>query len=179
MGRFLTSTTFECWLVPSSVCCQIKENIWIREKWREKPQYLDFSTWVRPGHMTMFPENTSLPWKITALGIIFHSKVCVTMDEKLTYHKSRIIFFQTNAWINKDVCKRWIDTTLSTDEFKEKISAIKGLWIMLVWFERGNWSVAANGRWMYRCPKEIIQYPVKGVVSEGWECRSLLQCKEF
>ena len=60
------------------------------------------------------------------------------MDEKLTYHNSRIIFFQTNAWINKDVCKRWIDTTLSTDEFKEKISAIIGLWIMLVWFERGN-----------------------------------------
>ena len=108
------------------------------------------------------------------LGIIFHSKVCVTMDEKLTYHRSRIIFFQTNAWINKDVCKRWIDTTLSTDEFKEKISAIRGLWIMLVWFEKGHWSMAANERWMCRCSQEIIQYPVKGVVREGWECRSLL-----
>ena len=81
--------------------------------------------------------------------IIFHGKGRVTMDEKLADHKSINIFFQISAWIDIDVCKKWIDTTLSTfvkdenleaflllldnlscqelDEFKEKVYAIIGL----------------------------------------------------
>ena len=71
------------------------------------------------------------------------------MDEKLAYHKNVNIFFQTNVWIDIDVWRKWIDTTLSTfvknekletflllldnlscqesNEFKEKVSAIKRL----------------------------------------------------
>ena len=71
------------------------------------------------------------------------------MDEKLAYHKNVNIFFQTNAWIDIDVCRKWIDRTLCTfvrdgkletffllldnlscqesDEFKKEVSVIKGL----------------------------------------------------
>ena len=70
------------------------------------------------------------------------------MDEKLAYHGSVNLFFQTNAWIDIYVGRKWIDTTLSmfvkdekletflllldnlsyqkSDEFKEKVFAIKG-----------------------------------------------------
>lgn len=46
--------------------------------------------------------------------IAFQRKGLVTMDEKLTYHKSVDAFFQTNAWVDMKVSKKWIESTLST-----------------------------------------------------------------
>ena len=54
-------------------------------------------------------------------GIFFRSKEPVTMDEKLAYHKSVNVFFQTNARIDIDFCRKWIDTTFSTFVKDEKL----------------------------------------------------------
>ena len=43
------------------------------------------------------------------------------MDENLAYHKSVNVFFQTNTWIDIDVCSKWIDTTLSIFAKDEKL----------------------------------------------------------
>ena len=43
------------------------------------------------------------------LGIIFRGKGRVTMDEKLAWHASVDVFFQQNAWLDSEVCKKWID----------------------------------------------------------------------
>ena len=48
------------------------------------------------------------------LGMTFRGKGRVRMDEKLACHKSVNVFFQTNAWIDIDGCRKWTDTTLST-----------------------------------------------------------------
>ena len=55
------------------------------------------------------------------LRIIFRGKGRVTMDENLAYHKSVNVFFQTNTWIDIDVCSKWIDTTLSIFVKDEKL----------------------------------------------------------
>lgn len=70
------------------------------------------------------------------------------MYEKLGRHKNVNFFFEINAWIDIDLCRKWIDITPSTfvkdetletfllldhffcqysDKFKENLSAIKGL----------------------------------------------------
>ena len=108
---------------------------------------LNFLTWVIPEQTTVFPAKQ--PGKQPKLGILFRGKGRMTVDKKSAYHESVNIFFQTNAWIYIDICRKWIDATLSTfvkdekleacllllgnlscqesDEFKGKVSAIKGL----------------------------------------------------
>ena len=147
---FFTNTTFECSSVPSSIWCQFKEVIWIGGKEREKPQYLDFSTCLRPGQTTMFLANTLSPWrKIVKVGDNFLWWRTCDNGWKISLIREWKVYFQTNAWIDIDVCRKWIDTTLSTfvkdekletfllvldnlscqelDEFNEKVSAVKGL----------------------------------------------------
>ena len=58
------------------------------------------------------------------LGINFCGKGRVVMDEKLACHKSINVFFQTNAWINIRLCRKWIDTTLSTFVLDEKLETV-------------------------------------------------------
>ena len=123
---FFYKYNLNCWWVPSSVCCQFKEDIWIRG-------------------ILYRSEGKQPNWK---LGILFRGKGRVTMYEKLGRHKNVNFFFEINAWIDIDLCRKWIDITPSTfvkdetletfllldhffcqysDKFKENLSAIKGL----------------------------------------------------
>lgn len=83
------------------------------------------------------------------LAIIFRGKGRVTMDEKLAWYPNVDVFFQENAWVDGEVCKKWIDSTLKnfieeehldrfvllldnlssqqSDAFKEKVAELKGL----------------------------------------------------
>ena len=83
------------------------------------------------------------------LGIIFRGKGRVTMDEKLAWHPSVDVFFQKNAWLDSEVCKKWIDSSLKrfaeeehldrflllvdilscqqSDEFKKKVAELNGV----------------------------------------------------
>lgn len=84
-------------------------------------------------------------WK---LEILFRGKGRVAMYEKLAHYESVNFFFEINAWIDIDLCRKWIDIIPSTfvkdetletfllldnlfcqysDKFKENVSAIKGL----------------------------------------------------
>ena len=156
-------------------------NAWKRKK---KTKYLDFSSWVKPGQTTMFPANTLLPWRKTAkVGDNFNcGKWRVTIDGKLAYNKCVNIFFQINAWIDIDVCKKWIKTmaqdlarllkTKNLKHFffylinlpaKNRMSIGESFYnqrIMLVWLKRGDRYVATN----VGCFQEISWYLAKGLV---------------
>ena len=71
------------------------------------------------------------------------------MDEKLAWHPSIDVFFQQNAWLDSEVCEKWIDSGLKrlveeehldsflllvdnlscqeSDEFKEKVAELNGV----------------------------------------------------
>ena len=72
------------------------------------------------------------------------------MDEKLAWHPGVDVFFQQNAWVDSEVCEKWIDSSLKnfieeehldrflllvdnlssqqSDLFKEKIANLNGVW---------------------------------------------------
>lgn len=78
----------------------------------------------------------------------------ITQDEKESWHKDVDVFFQENAWADTPVCVDWVNRTLKravedtdrfvlfcdnlsaqvSDEFKEAVSAIRGV----VWFDVPN-----------------------------------------
>jgi len=87
------------------------------------------------------------------LGIIFRGKgIRISVDEQKAWHPSTHVFFQPNAWMDINVCEKWVDKTLkgfiesenlerfvllldnltthTEESFKKSVSDLKGL----VWF---------------------------------------------
>ena len=47
------------------------------------------------------------------LAVIFRGKgLQISEDEKKAWHQDVDVYFQTNAWMDQRVCKRWCDKTL-------------------------------------------------------------------